>query len=69
MSRMSDAQVMEVLHQQQRQVRKLKLYEERAQRRQDFRILKTKEYKSTQDKLRSSATTTAKIRDYHSILV
>ena len=68
-SRMSDAQVMEVLHQQQRQVRKLKLYEERAQRRQDFRILKTKEYKSTQDKLRSSATTTAKIRDYHSILV
>lgn len=68
-SRMSDAQVMEVLHQQQRQVRKLKLYEERAQRKLEFRSMKTREYQSTQDKLRSSATTTAKIRDYHSILV
>jgi pre-60S factor REI1 len=69
MSRLSDAEVMNMLHQQQRQVRKLKFIEERAQRKHEFRSIKTREYQSTTDRLRSSATTTDKIRDYHSILV
>ena len=68
-SRMSDAQVMTLLGQESREMRKMRTLEQRAQRKYEFRIMKTQEYKSTVDKLRSQATTTAKIRDYHSILV
>ena len=65
---MTDIQVMSLLIKQQRDIRAMKILAERSQRKHDF-VNQRREYKSTVDKLRSSATTTAKIRDYHSRLV
>lgn len=65
---LTDIQVMTMLVQKQREIRKNQVITERIQQKRDF-IDQRREYKSTVDKLRSSATTTAKIRDYHSRLV
>lgn len=64
---MDEAEVLTQLVKYHKEVRKGQMIEQRAYQRQAFRDMK-REYKSTVDKLRSSATTTEKIRDYHKIL-
>jgi hypothetical protein len=64
---MDESQVMTQLVKYHKEVRKGQMIEQRAYQRQAFRDMK-REYQSTVDKLRSSATTTEKIRDYHKIL-
>lgn len=64
---MDESQVMTQLVRYHKEVRKGQMIEQRAYQRQAFRDMK-REYQSTVDKLRSSATTTEKIRDYHKIL-
>lgn len=65
---LSDVQVMAMLMTQQKEIRKNQVIEQRLKQSKDF-IDQRREYKSNVDKLRSSATTTAKIRDYHSRLM
>lgn len=65
---MSDTDVMTALVRYQKDIRKGQLIEQRAMKRQSMQIQR-KEYNSTVDKLRSSENTTAKIRDYHRILM
>jgi thiamine pyrophosphate-dependent acetolactate synthase large subunit-like protein len=64
---MDESQVMTHLVKYHKEMRRGQMIEQRAYQRQAFRDMKH-EYKSTVDKLRSSATTTEKIRDYHKIL-
>lgn len=66
-SNLSDAQVMIMLMQKQKEIRKGQIIEQRA-RMQQYNYDQRREYQSTTDKLRSSATTTEKIRDYHRLL-
>jgi len=61
-------QVMTMLMRQQSDIRKNNMVEQRAQQRRQI-MDQRREYKSTVDKLRSSATTTAKIRDYHKTIM
>eukprot|EP01041_Mallomonas_annulata_P003803 gene3803-7568_t len=65
---LSDAQLVDIMMRKQRELRKCQMIEQRAQQRYTFITQKRSEYKSTVDKLRSKANTTAKIRDYHGIL-
>ena len=65
--KMSDSDVMSSLVSYHKQIRKGQIMEQRAQRRKDF-IDQRREYRSSVAKLRSSETTTAKIRDYHKLL-
>lgn len=65
---LTDVQVMGLLIRQQRDIRKSTIVEQRAQQRRQI-LDQRREYKSTVDKLRSSATTTAKIRDYHKTIM
>eukprot|EP00603_Paraphysomonas_imperforata_P004791 CAMPEP_0114443838 /NCGR_PEP_ID=MMETSP0103-20121206/17747_1 /TAXON_ID=37642 ORGANISM="Paraphysomonas imperforata, Strain PA2" /NCGR_SAMPLE_ID=MMETSP0103 /ASSEMBLY_ACC=CAM_ASM_000201 /LENGTH=438 /DNA_ID=CAMNT_0001615297 /DNA_START=76 /DNA_END=1393 /DNA_ORIENTATION=- len=64
---LSDTEVMSLILKQHKEQKKFQLIEQRAQKRQMY-ANNRREYKSVTDKLRSSATTTAKIRDYHSML-
>lgn len=64
--RLSDAQLVAVLMKQRRELRKSQMIEQRARQRYEF-VSQRREYQSTVDKLRSSATTTAKIRDWHKV--
>lgn len=64
---MNETQVITQLVKYHKEVRKGNMIEQRAYQREAFRDMK-REYQSTVDKLRSSATTTEKIRDYHKIL-
>lgn len=64
---MEDVQVMQLLVRYQKDVRKGMMVEQRAQLKKDGRNQRL-EYNSKINKLRSSETTTAKIRDYHRIL-
>ena len=64
---MSDTQVMSMLVKYHKDVRRGQIIEQRATQRKAFMDQK-REYQSNVDKLRSSATTTEKIRDYHRIL-
>ena len=66
-STLSDSEVMSLIMKQHKEQKKFQLIEQRAQKRQNY-ANNRREYKSVTDKLRSSATTTAKIRDYHSML-
>ena len=65
--KMSDSDVMSSLVSYHKQIRKGQVMEQRAQSRKDF-IDQRREYRSSVAKLRSSETTTAKIRDYHKLL-
>ena len=65
---MSDTDVMTNLVRYQKEIRRGQLIEQRAMKRQSMQI-QWKEYMRTVDKLRSSENTTAKIRDYHRILM
>ena len=65
--KMRDADVMTSLIHYHKQIRKGQVMEQRAQKRKDF-IDQRREYRSSVAKLRSSETTTAKIRDYHKLL-
>ena len=64
---LSDADVMSLIVQQHKEQKKFDLIAQRAEKRLIY-ANNRREYKSVTDKLRSSATTTAKIRDYHSML-
>lgn len=64
---MSDAEVMSLIVKQHKEQKKFQLIAQRAAKRVAY-ANDRREYKSVTDKLRSSATTTAKIRDYHSML-
>eukprot|EP01038_Epipyxis_sp_PR26KG_P007624 gene7624-10378_t len=64
---LSDIEVMTMLVKYHKDIRRGQIVEQRCKERRDY-IDQRREYKSTVDKLRSSATTTAKIRDYHKIL-
>ena len=66
--RLSDNQVVAMMVRERKHERKMLVMAERDQRRFMFREQR-KEYKSVKDKIRSSEVTTAKIRDYHSILM
>lgn len=68
LQKLTDVQVMSLLVERQKDIRYQQMIEQRSRQKRDF-IDQRREYKSTVDKLRSSATTTAKIRDYHSRLV
>jgi pre-60S factor REI1 len=65
---MSETLVMTLLLQRQKEIRRSQMIEQRSKQKREFVDMR-REYKSTVDKLRSSETTTAKIRDYHSRLV
>jgi pre-60S factor REI1 len=67
MHNMTDTQVMSMLVKFHKEVRRGQIIEQRATQRKAM-LDQKKEYQSNVDKLRSSATTTAKIRDYHRIL-
>jgi len=67
MNSLSETQVMTMLIQYQKQLRKSQVTEQRLQLRQQGRDQR-REYKSNLNKVRSSETTTAKIRDYHGML-
>lgn len=67
MQSLSEAQVMTLLIQYQKQLRKSQVLEQRCAVRQQARDQR-REYKSNLNKVRSSETTTAKIRDYHGML-
>ena len=62
--KLSDMEVIDLMYQKQRALRKNQILEQRAKAKHEYRNQR-KEYQSTVDKLRSSATTTAKIRDWH----
>ncbi len=64
---MSEIEVMDALIKYQKAIRKGQVTEQRAKLRHDA-MTQRKEYKSSVAKLRSSETTTAKIRDYHGLL-
>jgi pre-60S factor REI1 len=66
-SNLSDAEVMSLIVKQHKEHKKFTMIAQRAQKREQY-ANNRREYKSVTDKLRSSATTTAKIRDYHSML-
>jgi len=66
--RLSDAQVAALFVKERKLERKMLVLAERDQRRYTFREQR-REYKSVKDKIRSSENTTAKIRDYHSMLM
>lgn len=66
-SSLSDAEVMSLIVKQHKEQKKYQLIAQRAAKRLAY-ANDRREYKSVTDKLRSSATTTAKIRDYHSML-
>lgn len=66
--RLSDVQVVAMLKREQKEARKALVLSQRAQRRQEFKNQR-RAYTSNVNALRSSETTTAKIRDYHSRLV
>lgn len=67
-STMTDNDVMTNIIKYQKEIRKGQLIEQRAIKRQEHSI-RRKEYKRTVDQLRSGENTTAKIRDYHRMLV
>jgi pre-60S factor REI1 len=67
MNKLTDTDIMTMIIKYQKDIRKGQIIEQKSQQRRE-RIDQRREYKSTVDKLRSSATTTAKIRDYHKIL-
>jgi pre-60S factor REI1 len=64
---LSDVTVMDLLVKYHKQIRKNNILEQRGQLRKQA-MDQRRMYKSTVDKVRSSETTTAKIRDYHRIL-
>ena len=64
---LTDAQLVDIMMKKKRELRKSQIIEQRAQQRYNF-ISQRREYKSNIAKLRSSATTTAIVRDYHGIL-
>ena len=67
MNDMSDTEVMAMLVKFHKEVRRGQIVEQRAAQKKSM-IDQKREYKSNINKLRSSATTTAIIRDYHGIL-
>lgn len=64
---LSDAQLVNLVLKKRREFLKEQRIAQRAHQRDTFRCQR-REYQSTLDKLRSSATTTDKIRDYHGML-
>lgn len=66
--RLSDLEITSLMVKERRAERRLMVLAERDKRRFMFREQR-REYKSTKDKIRSSENTTAKIRDYHSMLM
>jgi hypothetical protein len=62
--KLSDLEVSGMLMKQQREAMKFTKMEQRAQQKYHYKVQRS-EYQSTVDKLRSSATTTEKIRDWH----
>lgn len=66
-SALPDMDIMDRLIKYQKLVRKNNVMEQRGQMRQ-VNLARRREYKNNVEKARSSATTTAKIRDYHGIL-
>lgn len=64
LQKLSDSEVMALIIKKRKEIRKNQQAEQRARQKYDF-INKRSEYASTVDKLRSSATTTEKIRDWH----
>lgn len=65
---LSDYEVMNLMVRHHKEMRKMQVIEQRAARRQDYRVIRM-EFNSVKDKLRSSQNTTAKIRDYHARLM
>lgn len=66
--KLSDVAVAAVLAQQKKEMLKTTRLQQRAEQRHVYRTQRRGEYQSTVDKLRSSATTTDKIRDWHGLL-
>ena len=66
--RLSDAQVVAMIRKEHREQRRALVIGERQQQKAHFKNQR-REYKSTVDALRSSQNTTAKIRDYHSMIM
>jgi pre-60S factor REI1 len=64
---MSEIEVMTHLIRYQKEIRKGQIQEQRGKMRRE-NLAQRREYKSNIEKLRSSETTTAKIRDYHKML-
>lgn len=62
--KLSDLEVSSMLMKQQREAMKYTKIQQRAQQKYHYKVQQS-EYQSTVDKLRSSATTTEKIRDWH----
>lgn len=67
LANLSDTEVMSMLVKYHKQIRKSQIVEQSAMKRRESADMRH-EYKSKLHKLRSSATTTEKIRDYHRIL-
>ena len=65
---MSDHEVMNLMVRHHKEMRKMQMIEQRAKRKQDYRVNRMA-FQSVKDKLRSSINTTAKIRDYHGMLM
>ncbi|CAE7433142.1 Znf622 [Symbiodinium microadriaticum] len=65
---MSDHEVMNLMVRHHKEMRKMQMIEQRATRKQDYRANRMA-FQSVKDKLRSSVNTTAKIRDYHGMLM
>lgn len=65
---MTDVQVMTLLMERQKSIRKNQIIQQRAEIKKQW-IFQRKEYQSNVDRLRSKATTTEKIHDYHGILM
>ena len=66
--RLSDAQVVAMIKKERKEERKSLIIAQRVEQRQRFKAQR-REYKSNVDALRSSQNTTAKIRDYHSMIM
>ena len=64
LQRMTDAEVVDLMLRKRRDLRKSQIIEQRARQKYEF-VVQRREYQSRVAKLRSSATTTAKIRDWH----
>ena len=64
LQKLSDSEVMAMIIKKRKEIRKMQNIDQRAQQKYNF-INRRSEYASTVDKLRSSATTTEKIRDWH----
>jgi pre-60S factor REI1 len=66
--RMTDMQVMTLLMEKQKSIRKNQIIQQRSEIKKQW-IFQKREYQSNTDKLRSKATTTERILDYHGTLM